>query len=163
MRAHQRGQAAASGDNEAIGKSRGGYSSKIHVVVDSYALPVHFELSGGQAHDVWYAQRVLDGAPLGLNVVADKAYDSGALREHIEASGSVPVIPRRQNSVIGNHNMDWGLYKYRHLVENAFARVKHFRAIANESRQPRKELRQHARTSFRGNVATDVRPKINRP
>ncbi len=40
------------------------------------------------------------------------------------------MIPRRKLSRIGNEGMDWGLYKYRHLVENAFARVKYFRAIA---------------------------------
>nr|VFK10663.1 MAG: Transposase DDE domain [Candidatus Kentron sp. H] len=42
----------------------------------------------------------------------------------------MPVIPRKSNSTIGNGDMDWGLYKYRHLVENLFARLKHFRAIA---------------------------------
>ena len=43
---------------------------------------------------------------------------------------SIPVIPRKNNSKIGNIDMDWCLYKYRHLVENLFARIKHFRAIA---------------------------------
>lgn len=41
-----------------------------------------------------------------------------------------PVIPRKSNSKTGSDDMDWGLYKYRHLVENIFARLKHFRAIA---------------------------------
>lgn len=48
----------------------------------------------------------------------------------IKQKSSVPVIPRKSNSIIGNDDMDWGLYKYRHLVENIFARLKHFRAIA---------------------------------
>ena len=48
----------------------------------------------------------------------------------IREKASIPIIPRKSNSTIGNDDMDWGLYKYRHLVENVFARLKHFRAIA---------------------------------
>ena len=62
-------------------------------------------------------------------------YDKPNLRMIVEAmlyrkKSSIPVIPRKSNSKIGNSDMDWGLYKYRHLVENVFARIKHFRAIA---------------------------------
>ena len=48
----------------------------------------------------------------------------------IRGKGTTPVIPRKRNSKKGNADMDWCLYKYRHLVENVFARLKHFRAIA---------------------------------
>ena len=40
------------------------------------------------------------------------------------------IIPRRKNSIKGNKGLDWHLYKLRHLVENAFARLKHYRAVA---------------------------------
>jgi transposase len=75
-------------------------------------------------------------------IVADKGYtlwgihnlqvtkDSEELRPPIRDKGATPVIPRKSNSTIGNGDMDWSLYKYRHLVENVFARLKHFRAIA---------------------------------
>jgi len=63
-------------------------------------------------------------------VVADKGYDSESIRELIRQKKATPVIPRKQNSKVGNADIDWGLYKYRHLVENAFARLKHYRAIA---------------------------------
>jgi transposase len=99
VRAHQHSHGAATTHDEAIGKSRGGATTKIHLAVDSYGLPVHFELSGGQVHDVSRAEQLLDGAPQGEFVVADKGYDSQALREHIEARGSVPVIPRRDGLV----------------------------------------------------------------
>ena len=59
-----------------------------------------------------------------------QGYDSDPLREQIIASGAIPVIPKKINSKTGNANLDWGLYRYRHLVENAFARLKHFRSIA---------------------------------
>lgn len=45
--------------------------------------------------------------------------------------GGQAIIPRKRNSVKGNADMDWGLYRYRHLVENIFARLKHYRAVAS--------------------------------
>jgi len=59
-------------------------------------------------------------------VIADKGYDSEAIRNKIRELNSSPVIPRKQNSKVGNADIDWCLYKYRHLVENAFVRLKHF-------------------------------------
>jgi transposase len=130
VRAHQHSHGAASPGEQAIGNSRGGRTTKIHLAVDSYGLPVHFELSAGQVADISRAAELLDGTPVSESVIADKGYDSQALRAHIEARGSRPVIPRRKNNSVGNDDMDWWLYRYRHLVENAFARVKHFRAIS---------------------------------
>ena len=130
VRAHQHSHGAASSADEAIGRSRGGPTTKVHVAVDSYGLPVHFELSAGQVSDITMAPALLQGTPPGHYVVADKGYDSEALREDIRARGCEAVIPRRKNNLRGNGKMDWALYKYRHLVENAFARMKHFRAIS---------------------------------
>ena len=130
VRAHQHGHGASTAHDEAIGKSRGGQTTKIHLAVDSYGLPVHFELSAGNVNDISHAHSLLDGAPIGEHVIADKGYDSAAFRARIEQQGSVPVIPRRKTNKLGNEELDWGLYKYRHLVENAFARIKHFRAIS---------------------------------
>ena len=52
------------------------------------------------------------------------------IRDAIRHRGSIPVIPRKKNSIVGNDDIDWSLYRHRHLVENIFARLKHFRAIA---------------------------------
>ncbi|MGJ0581019.1 transposase, partial [Xenorhabdus bovienii] len=68
--------------------------------------------------------------PLSDFVIADKGYDSQRLRSVIEEQKSVPVIPYRKNSRKLDQKIDKCLYRYRHLVENAFARIKHFRAIA---------------------------------
>ncbi len=130
VKAHQHSAGAASEECEAIGKSRGGNSTKIHLAVGSYGLPVHAQLSGGQVNDVVHAQSLIEGAPAAEIVIADKGYDSEALRNEVESHGAKPVIPRRKHSRAGNQDMDWCLYRYRHLVENAFARIKHFRAIA---------------------------------
>ena len=64
-------------------------------------------------------------------IIADKGYDSGRIRETIESQGAESVIPRKRNSVKGNADLDRGLYRYRHLVENTFARLKHYRAVAS--------------------------------
>ena len=52
----------------------------------------------------------------------------------IQEQGSIPVIPRKENSKIGNQDMDWSLYTYRHLVENTFARLKHFSTCIERAR-----------------------------
>lgn len=130
VKAHQHSTGAASSGSESIGKSRGGNSTKIHLAVDSYGLPVRAQLSGGQVHDVVYAQGLIEGSPAAEIVIADKGYDSETLRIQVEEHGARSVIPHRKNSRAGNEKMDWCLYRYRHLVENAFARLKHFRAIA---------------------------------
>ena len=129
VKAHQHSSGAAH-DEQAIGKSRGGNSTKIHWVVDAHGLPVDFEITGGQVNDIKVAPEVIDRLAVGEAIIADKGYDSEALRDQIREKGSLPVIPRRTRSKVGNDDMDWCLYKYRHLVENAFARLKRFRAIA---------------------------------
>ena len=61
---------------------------------------------------------------------ADKGYDSDALRAHIKQAGTRNNIPRKRNTKSSNDHMDWDLYKARHLVENAFAKLKNYRAVA---------------------------------
>jgi len=63
-------------------------------------------------------------------IIADRGYDSEDLRTQIIDKGTIPVIPRKKNSKVGNDDIDWCLYKYRHLVENVFSKLKNFRAIA---------------------------------
>ena len=57
-------------------------------------------------------------------------YDSEEIITHIGETSSQSVILRKQNSKQGNAYIDWCLYKYRHLVENVFTRLKHYRGIA---------------------------------
>ena len=131
VKAHQHSSGAASGENEAIGKSRAGNTTKIHLAVDAYGLPIEFLITGGEVNDCTAAPELIAKLPHAEVIVADKGYDSERIREQIEAKGSKAVIPRRRNSVKGNADLDRGLYRYRHLVENAFARLKHYRAVAS--------------------------------
>ncbi|RQW29016.1 IS5 family transposase [Rhodobacteraceae bacterium CH30] len=129
-KAHQYSTGAAGKQPEAIGKSRAGNTRKIHLAVDAYGLPVAFEVTGGEVNDCTAAPELIAQLPLAELIVADKGYDSERIRRQIEAQGARPVIPRKRNSVKGNADLDRGLYCCRHLVENAFARLKHYRVVA---------------------------------
>jgi len=76
------------------------------------------------------AATLISALPKVSYVIADRGYDSQALRDQIVQQGAAPVLPRKRNTKVGNHDIDWCLYKYRHLVENIFARLKQLRAIA---------------------------------
>lgn len=130
VKAHQHSAGAASSQPEAIGRSRAGHTSKIHLAVDAHGLPVAFRLTGGNVNDSTEAPCLIAQLPSGEAIVADKGYDSERIREQIEDQGARPVIPRKRNSIKGNADLNKGLYRYRHLVENAFARLKHYRAVA---------------------------------
>jgi transposase len=130
-KAHQHSAGAAGGKDEGIGKSRAGNTSKIHLAVDACGLPIAFDITGGQINDCTQAPRLIAQVRTAQIIVADKGYDSESIREQIEQQGAKVVIPRKRNSVKGNADLDKDLYRYRHLVENAFARLKQFRAIAS--------------------------------
>ena len=130
VKAHQHSAGAAGDDNQGIGKSVAGNTTKIHMAADACGFPIDFEITGGEVHDCKAAPEFFEKLPDADYMIADKGYDSEELREIIREKSSTPIIPRKSNSKIGNDDMDWGLYKYRHLVENLFARIKHFRAIA---------------------------------
>ena len=85
------GQAA-----QALGRSRGGFSTKVHVNVDSLGNPLRFILTGGQQHDITQAEGLIYGYE-GEYVLADKGYDSQGFRQHILERGMTPVIPPRSN------------------------------------------------------------------
>jgi len=120
--ASQGGQAA-----QALGRSRGGFSTQIHVVVDALGNPLDFILTGGQRHDVTQAPALRQGRQ-GDYVVADKASDADTFLEQIEQMGTIPVIPARKNRTEARY-YDHHLYRERHLVECFINKIKWFRHI----------------------------------
>lgn len=115
-----------------IGRSIGGNSSKIHLAVDSNGNPIAFIISDGTTHDVKIAPDLVTLLDLEQTEIlcADKGYDSEPLRSQIKVTKTKANIPKKSNTKKSNDHMDWYLYKIRHLVENTFARLKHFRGIA---------------------------------
>jgi transposase len=117
------------GNDQAIGRSRGGLSTKIHTLVDALGNPVGFHLTGGQAHDLVGAHHLLPDMEADT-LIADKAFDADKrVIEPLSAVGKTTVIPPKSNRK-EPRTFDRDLYKARHLIENFFARLKQFRAIA---------------------------------
>jgi len=97
--------------------------------VDALGNPIGFALTGGQAHDLVGADRLLP-AIAADTLIADKAFDADErVIKPLAAAGKTPVIPSRQNRK-APRDYDRELYKARHLIENFFAKLKQFRAIA---------------------------------
>jgi transposase len=112
-----------------MGRSRGGLTTKIHALVDANGNPIVLKLTEGQAHDGRSAADMLDGIGAGQVLLADRAYDSDALRNTLAARGAwanVKPMPRRVNIPA----FSAFLYRYRNLVERFFNKIKHFRAVA---------------------------------
>ncbi|SPW28359.1 Transposase and inactivated derivatives [Edwardsiella tarda] len=93
------------GDN-GLGRSRGGFGTKIHLATDGGGLPLNIVLSPGQAHESQFAQRLLDGIGVqrqngsmkrrGHAVLADKAYSGHALRNELKSRGIKPSFLANQ-------------------------------------------------------------------
>jgi transposase len=112
-----------------MGRSRGGLTTKIHAVVDAEGLPIALKLTEGQAHDGRSAEDMLDTVQAGDVLLADRAYDSDALRQNLAERGAwanVKPMPRRKNIPAFSPF----LYRYRNLVERFFNKLKHFRGVA---------------------------------
>ena len=115
--------------SQAIGRSRGGRTTKIHALTDRFCRPLAFLLTGGQAADCKAGALLLERLPACRIVLADKGYDSDAIRRQIEAAGAAPNIPPKINR-------RWKpcfspvLYRGRNAIERMFGRLKDFRRIA---------------------------------
>ena len=101
-------------------------------MVDACGNPLEVIVTAGNINDVSVAPELIAAVDLAETEVvsADKGYDSDKLRAQIEQGGSKANIPCKRDREEKNKDMDWYLYKIRHLVENTFARLKHQRAIA---------------------------------
>ena len=112
-----------------MGRSRGGLTTKIHALVDAHGLPIALKLTEGQAHDGKSAADMLGALGEGQVLLADRGYDSDALRETLAAQGAwgnIKPMPGRVNIPVFSPF----LYRLRNLVERFFNKLKHFRAIA---------------------------------
>jgi transposase len=104
-------------------------STKIHALVDALGNPVGFFLTGGEAHDLVGADHLLPSMQADI-LIADKAFDADdRVIAQLAAAGKAAVIPPKANRKV-SRDYDRDLFKARHLIENFFARLKQFRAIA---------------------------------
>jgi transposase len=104
-------------------------STKIHTLVDALGNPIGFVLSGGQAHDLFGADHLLPEMRANL-LIADKAFDADERVITLLANQYKTVVIPPKTSRKVQRDYDRNLYKARHLIENFFAKLKQFRAIA---------------------------------
>lgn len=112
-----------------MGRSRGGLTTKIHALVDAEGRPVDLVLTAGQAHDAKPALAMLDRLRPNAILLADRAYDSDAIRTLAAERNAWANIPPKSNRKAKLSFSPW-VYKQRNLVERFFNKLKQFRAIA---------------------------------
>jgi transposase len=104
-------------------------TTKIHAVVDANGNPITLKLTAGQAHDGRSATDMLDTVGPGQILLADRAYDSDAMRQSLAERGAwanvKPMPGRKRIPAFSAY-----LYRFRNLVERFFNKIKHYRAIA---------------------------------
>lgn len=93
IRAHQQATSGQGGQGSGWGRSRGGLTTKIHMLADALGRPLRFIVTSGQVGDITQAPALLEGQA----VLADKAYDSHALRETIAGMQAAAVIPSNRS------------------------------------------------------------------
>jgi len=111
-----------------LGRSRGGFSSKIHAVTTTQGKPLHVALTAGQQHEAIKASELVEHAQ-GAACIGDTGYDSAALRDQARARGMKMVAPSHPTRKT-KRRLDRKLYRLRYMVECFFHRLKRFRAIA---------------------------------
>ncbi|WP_230682780.1 IS5 family transposase [Variovorax paradoxus] len=116
---------------QAIGKSRGGWNTKIHLLAADARTAVTFSLSPGQAHDAPEGRELLRrlGAPnRPLHLLMDRAYEGNETRQLALDLGFIPVVPPLRTRV-EPWEYDRAMYKRRNEVERLFRRLKGYRRI----------------------------------
>jgi transposase len=112
-----------------MGRSRGGLTSKLHALVDAEGRPVHLRLTAGQVADCTQADALTEDLSQGDILLADKGYDSNALRAKAaerKAWANIPPKTNRKGSFVFS---PW-VYRQRNLIERFFNKIKQFRGIA---------------------------------
>ena len=119
-------------EGQALGRSRGGFSTKIHLKTDFDGHPIAFDLTGGEKADAPQFETLLEAGPeiTPRAALADKGYDSRANRAAARGRGVVPVIPHRSNTKEKPNFFPKILYKARSRIEQAVGKLKRFKRVA---------------------------------
>ncbi|MBU9576804.1 IS5 family transposase [Burkholderia multivorans] len=129
VRAHQHSSGAPKKNGpQALGRSRGGLTTKLHLAVDDAGRPLRLIATEGQVSDITCANELVEHLRTGA-IIADKGYDSNAFVESIRTTRAKAVIPPRSNRKT-KRRYSRVLYRTRNIVERFFGRIKHFRRVA---------------------------------
>lgn len=129
IRAHRHAAGALGGqDKQGLGRSCGDFSSKIHVKVDAFGMPLKIIITAGQAADIKQAEALV-GEDICEDLLADRGYDSDDFRETLNGKRIRPIIPGKKNR-LQPIEYDRHTYKERNAIERFFGRLKEYRRIA---------------------------------
>ncbi len=117
----------------AFGRSRGGFSTKLHAVVTEAGKLVRYCLTGGEAHDITQARALIQPGD-GKKVVGDRGYDSDDFIGYVRTHGMRAVIPSRRHRR-AQRRLDRAAYAQRNVVERWFGRIKGFRRSQRATRR----------------------------
>lgn len=124
VRVHQHGACVADNNQQDMGRSRGGLTSKIHAVVDTNGLPVRLALTPGEAHDNRLCSALLSALPPQTMLLADRGYDAVWIRERARQQGAWANIPPKRNRKESICFSPY-LYRARNLIERYPTRSSH--------------------------------------
>jgi transposase len=115
--------------NQAIGRSQGGRTTKIHALTDALCRPLVFMLTGGHVADCTAGVALLERLPACDIFHADKGYDANAIRRQVANGGAMPNIPPKATRKWKNC-FSPVLHRNRNAIERMFCRSKDFRRVA---------------------------------
>ena len=128
VQAHQKARGAREGtQDQAIGRSRGGLTTKVVALVDALGNLANFVLLPGQAHDMKSVEPLIDGVAFDA-LLADEAFDADWLLTELDARGATAIIPPKANRKF-LRDYDKHAFKWWHLIENFLSKIKKLRAI----------------------------------
>ena len=127
--------------DHALGRSRGGFTTKIHILSDANGHPLHFHLTAGQAHEATALDDLLQGVDLAdsrgkpiawpVAMAGDKGYRAAWIDEYLLEEGMQPVIPSKENEDREARGIEWDgeAYKRRNVIERLIGWLKENRRI----------------------------------
>ena len=130
VKAHRSAAGAKGGEwAQAVGRSRGGRTSKIHCLADDRGRPVAFALTPGNVADISMAVPLLSAVTSPKHLIADKAYDADSLRNRLKTRRIKAVIPSTATRTVP-YPLDRAVYRRRNLIERLFCHLKNWRRLA---------------------------------
>jgi transposase len=114
----------------ALGRSRGGFSTKINARTNADGLPIGLVITPGQVHDITAFPALMQEVDCDPEqLLGDKGYDSNAVRQQIVDRGGEALIPTQKNRKI-QYTVDKAIYGLRNRIERFFNRIKNSRRVA---------------------------------
>ncbi|WP_110924861.1 IS5 family transposase [Tritonibacter mobilis] len=131
IRAHHQAAGAKRGTpRQGFGRSRGGFTTKVHLRVNAHGMPMRTEITPGQTSDYLGFDLVMhDNLPEPKVLLADRGYDADRIRKNMDKRDIITQIPMRKTRKM-RVGVDHTLYRLRNMVERCFNKLKNARRVA---------------------------------